>query len=156
MKAYLFTVICSAVILSIADFIIPAGKMKTTSKTVLSFIFLLSVVYPVTKEVFSDVSFTPLNTVETAGTFESGETYEYFSSRKKDYAEKKVSEILEENDLIPEKVEVTVKSGEIDKIEIYLSNLVIGEENPNININVITDYVADILGVKREIVVIYD
>ena len=41
------------------------------------------------------------------------------------------------------------------KTEIYLSNPVMSGESEHININVITDYIANLLGLQREILTVY-
>ena len=50
---------------------------------------------------------------------------------------------------------VEICNKEIEKTEVYLSNLVFDEKNAHININVIADYVAEKIGVDRSKVVVY-
>ena len=59
------------------------------------------------------------------------------------------------NDLICEKVIVEISNTSIKKIKIFLSNLVIPEDNEHINNIVIANFVAEILGVNAEKVEIY-
>ena len=64
-------------------------------------------------------------------------------------------EVLKENNLICERVVVEICDKNLTKTEIYLSNPVMSDDSEHININVITDYVANLLGLQREIVTVY-
>ena len=64
-------------------------------------------------------------------------------------------QVLKDNDLICEKVVVEIYDKKMIKTEIYLSNPVMSDESEHININVITDYIANLLGLQREILTVY-
>ena len=80
---------------------------------------------------------------------------EYVDSELENYYESAFISLLKDNDLICEKVNVEICNKEIEKTEVYLSNLVFDEKNAHININVIADYVAEKIGVDRSKVVVY-
>ena len=80
---------------------------------------------------------------------------EYVDSKLENYYESAFISLLKDNDLICEKVNVEICNKEIEKTEVYLSNLVFDEKNAHININVIADYVAEKIGVDRSKVVVY-
>ena len=63
--------------------------------------------------------------------------------------------ILEDYDLIAERVEVEICRSEIQKIRIYLSNLVIKDSDERININVITKYISEILNADIDKIEVY-
>ena len=50
---------------------------------------------------------------------------------------------------------VEICDKKLTKTEIYLSNPVMSDESEHININVITDYIANLLGLQREILTVY-
>lgn len=155
LKPYFITIIVTAVALSLSELIIPQSKMKITVKTVFSFVFLLAMIKPFINFDFSvsDLDFTKDKTSQTymrQGVI--SDNYEKIIAEK--YAER-YKAVLKENDLICEKINVDYSDGKIKKIQVYLSNMVIAENNRNINNNVIGDYVAKTLNADRELIVIY-
>lgn len=155
LKPYFITIIVTAVALSLSELIIPQSKMKITVKTVFSFVFLLAMIKPFINFDFSvsDLDFTKDKTSQTymrQGVM--SDNYEKIIAEK--YAER-YKAVLKENDLICEKINVDYSDGKIKKIQVYLSNMVIAENNRNINNNVIGDYVAKTLNADRELIVIY-
>ncbi len=155
LKPYFITIIVTAVALSLSELIIPQSKMKITVKTVFSFVFLLAMIKPFINFDFSvsDLDFTKDKTSQTymrQGVM--SDNYEKIIAEK--YAER-YKAVLKENDLICEKINVDYSDGKIKKIQVYLSNMVIDENNRNINNNVIGDYVAKTLNADRELIVIY-
>ena len=155
LKPYFITIIVTAVALSLSELIIPQSKMKITVKTVFSFVFLLAMIKPFINFDFSvsNLDFTKDKTSQTymrQGVI--SDNYEKIIAEK--YAER-YKAVLKENDLICEKINVDYSDGKIKKIQVYLSNMVIAENNRNINNNVIGDYVAKTLNADRELIVIY-
>jgi len=155
LKPYFITIIVTAVALSLSELIIPQSKMKITVKTVFSFVFLLAMIKPFINFDFSvsDLDFTKDKTSQMC--MRQGvmsDNYEKIIAEK--YAER-YKAVLKENDLICEKINVDYSDGKIKKIQVYLSNMVIAENNRNINNNVIGDYVAKTLNADRELIVIY-
>lgn len=153
MRTYLLSIVTAAVALALSEFIIPEGKLKTPAKTVLSLVFLLSVVFPFAKYDFSELDNVFSEKSVITGQF--NQTENYFSERiEKYYSERYIRE-LKDADLICDKIEVEVENGEVKKIEVFLSNAVISGGDENIIINEIRNYVSETLGVSAEIIVIH-
>ncbi|MBO4262290.1 MAG: hypothetical protein J5903_00710 [Clostridia bacterium] len=150
MKTYIISVLVAAVLFSLCEMIVPSGKIKTTVKLVLSAAFALVMIAPIfdfdASELFSfDVE------TETA----QAELTAYVDEKTSSTYGKYIKEILLQNDLVAEKVEVEICRMKIEKVRIYLSNLVIPENDGHINNNVIGEYVAGLLGLNCETVEIY-
>lgn len=153
MKTYLISVVVTSIVIALSELIIPQGKLKTVVNTVLSIVLLIAMITP-----FADIKveddlpvFNPNNQSQGYEIDENG----YFDQRLKPYIEQVYLNKLKDNDLICEKVIVEISQTTIKKIKIFLSNLVIPEDNSHINNSVIANYVARILGVNKEKVEIY-
>ena len=150
MTAYVISVLVVAVGLTIAELIIPSGKLKGTVKVVLSIIFLAVMIQPIAN---LDIS--------SAINFDSFENYKddsvvfYVEKNMKSYYESLIYNELLICDLVAEKVNVEVCNTEITKVEIYLSNLVIDENYEHINISVIKNYISDKLSIDGDILSVY-
>ncbi|MBQ9782285.1 MAG: hypothetical protein IJW26_03775 [Clostridia bacterium] len=155
MQAYLLTVILTSVAVSLAEMIMPNGKLKIVVNTVFSIAILLSVVSSlqniesedfkvVFNDISSDINYEELNYVS-----------EYFDESASKYYQSYYKDKLKSEDLIAERVEVEICNLQIIKVSVFLSNLVIPEENEHININVIKSYVADVLSLSKERIEIY-
>ena len=153
MKSYLISVGITAVIIALSELIIPQGKLKTVVTTVLSIVLLIAMINPFA-EIDFDQSQSVFNPTEQESSLNNGDG-EYFDRRLTEYYQKIFKEKLKSNDLICEKVIVEISQSSIKKIQIFLSNLVIPENNEHINNNVIANYVAEILGIDASKVEIY-
>ena len=155
MKSYLISVVTTAVVIALSELIVPQGKLKTIVSTVLSIVLLIAMLTPflnIQKDETQSV-FNPDN--GQSESLESQDFDGYFDDRLKEYYQKIFLQKLKTNDLICEKVIVEISNTSIKKIKIFLSNLVIPEDNEHINNIVIANFVAEILGVNAEKVEIY-
>ena len=153
MKTYLISIVITSVIIALSELIIPQGKLKTVVTTVLSVVLLIAMINPFA-EIDLDGSQSVFNPDESQNSSQTTSS-DYYDERLKDYYQKIFIEKLKSNDLICEKVIVEISQTSIKKIQIFLSNLVIPENNEHINNNVIANYVAEILGVNAQKVEIY-
>lgn len=154
MKTYIISVVISSVLISLSELIIPQGKLKTVVSTVFSIVLLISMISPLVDFNFDESEYVFSNTSESQT--ENIQNFdEYFDLKAEEYYSNRYKNILKENDLICERVIVEISKLNIQKIQIFLSNLVIPENNEHINNNVIRNYVAEILGVPRERIEIY-
>ena len=144
MTTYITSVLIVAVSLTVAQLVLPKGRLKTAVEAAISVIFIAAMVIP-----FTDLDFNSLIEPETA-TVSTDLNLDGASVEMEKYCEKYFKERLKNIDLIAERVEVEISRGEIIKIDIYLSNLVIEENNAHININVIENYVAEKLSLNPE------
>ena len=150
MKGYLVTVAAVALMISLAGILLPEGKTAKLSASVLSVIFVFVLIRPLVSLGGSDFSFS------SAGDFSADEGITSLIEESiAEETEKRVFDVLRQNNLIAEKVFVEIKGTEIGKIEITLSNPVIDENFPHINNSVIGKYIADLLGVDPGIVAVY-
>lgn len=154
MKAYLTSVFAASVLLSLAQFVLPKGKNRSAASFVLSVAAVVCFVYPALS-IFSNkelvVSFDFQNREQSQD--ENIETL--LENSKKELFERAIVSALREENIICERAEVEICQNKIKKASVYLSNLVIDEKFEHINISVITDYVAERLGLEREIVTVY-
>jgi hypothetical protein len=153
MKEYIFSVIITSVLIALSELIVPSAKLKVTVSTVFTIVLLISLISPFKNVKFDDVIdvFSPTNEqIEL-----DKNTTDYFTNKITDYYEKEFKMMLFNENLITEDVKVEICGSEIVKIKIYLSNLVIPENNTHINNIVIQNYVAKILGVEEKKVEIY-
>ena len=154
MKTYIISVVISSVLISLSELIIPQGKLKTVVSTVFSIVLLISMISPLVDFNFDDSKYVFSNTDESIT--ESKQNFdEYFDLKAEEYYSNRYKNLLKENDLICERVIVEISKLNIQKIQIFLSNLVIPENNEHINNNVIRNYVAEILGIPKERIEIY-
>ena len=154
MKTYIISVVISSVLISLSELIIPQGKLKTVVSTVFSIVLLISMISPLIDFNFDDSEYVFSNTSESQT--ENIQNFDdYFDLKAEEYYSSHYKNLLKENDLICERVIVEISKLKIKKIQIFLSNLVIPENNEHINNNVIRNYVAEILGIPKERIEIY-
>ena len=150
MKSYLISVLVSAVVLSLAELVIPSGRLKGTVKVIMSLTFMAVMIMPIVNFDLSD-SFRPQPEYENAQeTFNS-----YVDSEVSEYYENYYKQRLFDNDLVAEKIIVESRGMKITKVDVYLSNLVIVENDEHININVIKNYIAEKLSLDSGILSVY-
>lgn len=152
MKTYLISLFIIVVLISVVQIILPKGKITAAATCVLSFAMVSCFI-----KTLGGLSFDFIDYNDESGAAEKTATVfnEYVDSSLEKYYESAFISVLNDNDLVCEKVNVEICNKEIKKTEVYLSNLVIDEKNEHININVITDYVAEKIGVDRNKVVVY-
>lgn len=152
MKTYLISLFIIVVLISVVQIILPKGKITSAATCVLSFAMALCFINALGGISFDFVGFNfkGETTEKSTSVFN-----EYVDSKLENYYESAFISLLKDNDLICEKVNVEICNKEIEKTEVYLSNLVFDEKNAHININVIGDYVAEKIGVDRSKVVVY-
>ena len=152
MKTYLISLFIIVVLISVVQIILPKDKITSAATCVLSFAMALCFINALGGISFDFVGFNfkGETTEKSASVFN-----EYVDSKLENYYESAFISLLKDNDLICEKVNVEICNKEIEKTEVYLSNLVFDEKNAHININVIVDYVAEKIGVDRSKVVVY-
>lgn len=152
MKTYLISLFIIVVLISVVQIILPKGKITSAATCVLSFAMALCFINALGGISFDFVGFNSKGetTEKSTSVFN-----EYVDSKLENYYESAFISLLKDNDLICEKVNVEICNKEIEKTEVYLSNLVFDEKNAHININVIADYVAEKIGVDRGKVVVY-
>lgn len=152
MKTYLISLFIIVVLISVVQIILPKGKITSAATCVLSFAMAFCFINAIGGISFDFDSYSNKSeaTEKNMAVFN-----EYVDSNLEKYYESAFVSALKDNDLICEKVNVEICNKEIEKTEVYLSNLVFDEKNAHININVIADYVAEKIGVDRNKVVVY-
>lgn len=152
MKTYLISLFIIVVLISVVQIILPKGKITSAATCVLSFAMAFCFINAIGGISFDFDSYSNKSeaTEKNMAVFN-----EYVDSNLEKYYESAFVSTLKDNDLICEKVNVEICNKEIEKTEVYLSNLVFDEKNAHININVIADYVAEKIGVDRSKVVVY-
>lgn len=154
MKGYILSVVITSILIALSELVLPQGKMKIVVETIFSIVLLLSILNPLVSADF-DNAVLVFNNESEMDNFDSEKIEEYFDLKIENYYQKEYESSLRENNLVAEKIKVEVSRKEITKVEIFLSNLVIPEDNSHINNYVITDYVAKILGVDSNLVTVY-
>ena len=153
MSGYIISVLISAVCISVIELVIPKGKLKGVISFVVSVVFIGVMVAPIMKTDISgmfdfdfdfDIS-DPRSVTTISAVDEEIEKY-YENTYKK---------ALFDDNLIAEKVVVETSGNKIEKVDIYLSNLVIDEKSEHINSNVIRTYISSLIGVPYEKVEVY-
>lgn len=152
MKTYLITILVTIVLISVVQLVLPKGKTSETATKILSFVLIFCFLKPLGTFSLNLVERDKLNSEVDKNV---AAIEKYVDENLGKYYEKCFFDTLKENDLICEKVNVEICDKKLIKTEIYLSNLVIAENNEHININVITDYVAEKLGIDRGCLTVY-
>ncbi len=152
MKTYLITILVTIVLISVVQLALPKGKTSETATKILSFVLIFCFLKPLGTFSLNLVERDKLNSEVDKNV---AAIKKYVDENLGKYYEKCFFDTLKENDLICEKVNVEICDKKLIKTEIYLSNLVIAENNEHININVITDYVAEKLGIDRGCLTVY-
>ncbi len=152
MKTYLITILITIVLISVVQLALPKGKTSETATKILSFALIFCFLKPLGTFSLNLIDRDKLNSEVSGNVAAFGN---YVDENLEKYYETCFFETLKANDLICEKVIVEICNKKLIKTEIYLSNLVIAENNEHININVITDYVAEKLGIDRGRLTVY-
>ena len=151
MSGYIISVLISAVCISVIELIIPKGKLKGVISFVVSVVFIGVMVAPIMKTDISgmfdfDFDISDPRSVPTISAVDE-EIEKYYENTYK--------KALFDDNLIAEKVVVETSGNKIEKVDIYLSNLVIDEKSEHINSNVIRTYISSLIGVPYEKVEVY-
>lgn len=153
MKIYLTTIAASCIMLSLTELIAPDGRTKNCVITVISIAFAAIVFSPMVKSDVINLS-VPVFSYENSITIDENAERLLNVKVASGYASDIKKQLLN-IDLVAEDVKVEYCRGEIQKIEVYLSNLVISEDDGHINNNVIADYVSKELGINRDRLFVY-
>lgn len=153
MKSYVILILVACVCVSLAELILPQGKIKKCACVALSAVFALTAAYPLAKGEMGDVFSYVIGDVSP---IECDKAMNDFIENKirTSYAEGIKSRLLD-IDLVAERVDVEYCRGQILKTDIYLSNAVFTDEAKHIDNNVIADYVCKELNLNREKVSVY-
>lgn len=154
MKSYILSVVITSILIALSELVLPQGKMKIVVGTIFSIVLLFSILSPLVSVGFDDSMFV-FNSESEVENLSNEKIEEYFDLKIENYYQKEYERSLMDNDLVVEQIKVEVSRKELVKVEIFLSNLVIPEDNSHINNYVITNYVAKILGVDSSLVTIY-
>jgi len=152
MKAYFITIATIAIIISVSDLITPDGKMKDICKIIMSFLFLTAMLKPIAETDFSKL----LSDITSEASLTDETFLSYVEEKEEKYYENYYYSKLKEDNIIAESVNVTIEDNEIKKVEIKLSNPVMADENEHINIIVVKNYIANLLGLNSESVTVYE
>lgn len=153
MKVYLAGVAAGCVALSLVELISPDGKTKRCVAAALSVAFVAIALAPVLKSETDSFVFPSLSIDGEVVTDKNVE--DTVAVRLSEIYSEDLKKMLKDIDLIAERVDVEICRGEIEKIEVYLSNLVITDDCEHINSNVIADYVCERLEINKEILAVY-
>ena len=152
MKGYFVLIAAGCVFLSLAQLILPKGKTNKCVTCMLAVCFALIIIGPLQKggDLFSSKFFAydevPDESVEAATFLDDYLAEKYADNYKK---------LLLQSGIVAESVKVEFCRAKLQKLSVYLSNLVIIDEDGSINSNVIADYVANVLSVSSDKVEIY-
>ncbi|MBR2337563.1 MAG: hypothetical protein IKA61_06440 [Clostridia bacterium] len=155
MKSYILSIIVTSVAIALSELILPQGRLKPVVSTAFSLALLFCVISPLKNTSdFGDIS-AVLKNEPSVVTPDVSQVNTYFDGRIEKYYQSVFKNQLLNNSLVAEEVIVETDNLKIIKVKIFLSNLVIPEENSHIDNNVIANYVAEILGVEQSKVEIY-
>lgn len=153
MKNYITMILVACLCVSLAELILPQGKIKKCACVALSVVFALTAAYPLAKGRSSDnfsFAFGEISSVE----YDKAVNDLIENKIQTSYAQSIKNRLLNV-DLVAERVEVEYCRGSITKIDIYLSNAVFADETKHIDNNVIADYVCKELNLNRGKVSVY-
>lgn len=153
MKSYVTLILVACVCVSLAELILPQGKIKKCACVALSAVFALTAAYPLAKNEISE-SFSYAFGEVFSAEYDKAVNDVIEDNIKTSYAKGVKSRLLDV-DLVAERVEVEYCRGLIEKIDIYLSNAVFTDESKHIDNNVIADYVCKELNLDRGKVSVY-
>ena len=128
MKTYLTSIILTSVLIALSELILPQGKLKTVVNTVFSITLLITMISPLDITI-SEESIPIFNQQTENIDYFNEQVGSFFDRKTEEFYEANYMSILKENDLIAERIEVEICKMNIDKIQIFLSNLVIPENN---------------------------
>ena len=154
MKTYIISIFITVILISLAQIILPKGKISVAATGILSIVMIFCFLKPL-----NTLSFDVGTREEQTGDFLQADNIaafnEYVDRNLEKYYSAAFEQVLKDNDLICERIVVEICDKKLTKTEIYLSNPVMSDESEHININVITDYIANLLGLQREILTVY-
>ncbi|MBR1677603.1 MAG: hypothetical protein IJ706_09885 [Clostridia bacterium] len=151
MSGYIISVLISAVCISVIELVIPKGKLKGVISFVVSVVFIGVMVAPIMKTDISGMFDFDFDVLDPR----SVPTISAVDEEIEKYYENTYKKALFDDNLIAEKVVVETSGNKIEKVDIYLSNLVIDEKSEHINSNVIRTYISSLIGVPYEKVEVY-
>lgn len=154
MKTYIISIFITVILISLAQIILPKGKISVAATGVLSIAMIFCFLKPLNTISF-DVGNGENQTSESLQADNIAAFNDLMDRNLEKYYSAAFTEVLKGNDLICERIVVEICDKKLTKTEIYLSNPVMSNESEHININVITDYIANLLGVQREILTVY-
>ena len=154
MKTYIISIFITVILISLAQIILPKGKISVAATGILSIVMIFCFLTPLNTLSF-DVGMREEQTDEGLQADNIAAFNEYVDRNLEKYYSAAFEQVLKDNDLICERIVVEICDKKLTKTEIYLSNPVMSDESEHININVITDYIANLLGLQREILTVY-
>ena len=155
MNTYFLSIITTSIIVALSEMILPNGKLKSVVNTVFSIAILFTIVSTIVGISENDFDFS-FNNTDSGQKNENVEyVADFFDNSIKEYYQKFFADKLKENDLIAERVEVEICNMKIEKVYVFLSNLVIPNENAHINNNVIKNYVSKVLNLAENQIELY-
>ncbi len=154
MKAYVISIVICSILIALTELILPQKRLKSVVNTVFSISLLVIMIKPLSND--EDQNYIPTFNQNSQQTKPDSNYFNnYFDERFEKYYEALYQRQLLNSDLVTDKIIVEIENMQILCVQIFLSNLVIPEENTHINNNVIVNYVAEILGLEKEKVQIY-
>ena len=154
MKSYIVSIVICSILIALTELILPQKKLKSVVSTVFSLTLLVVMIKPLSTKNNEEFTFT-FTTNEQPTIIDTSYLNAYFDDRLELYYQTVYKNQLLNNDLVAEKIIIELSDMKIVNVQIFLSNLVIPEENSHINNNVIKNYVANILGLDPKKVQIY-
>lgn len=149
LKTYIISLVSVSLLTAITQIITPDGKLKNVSKTVFSFIVILTIISPVVSGKLK-INFDFENNLSDVTVDETAVNLIY--EEREGVIEKNCESILKENGIIGVRVDV-VFSGKVEKVTLNFADLRITEETEHINIISKTiDILSDFLSIKKEII----
>ncbi len=154
MKSYIVSIVITSIIIALTELILPHGKLKSVVRTVFSLTLLVTMISPLSKDEF--IQGVPSFKQEVEQNITNPYyVNEYFEDRLEIYYQTLFKNQLLKSDLVTEDIIVEIDNMQICKVKIFLSNLVIPENNLHIDNNVIAKYVANVLQIDVSKVEIY-
>ena len=154
MKSYIVSIVICSILIALTELVLPQKKLKSVVSTVFSLTLLVVMIKPLSANHDEEYTFT-FSPNEQQTVIDTSYLNAYFEDRLEIYYQTLYKNQLLSNDLVTEKISVEITDMQIVNVQIFLSNLVIPEENSHINNNVIKNYVANILGLDAKKVQIY-
>ena len=148
-RSYLVSV-CSLVVLTeIVRLILPKGKTKRTAEIVFSLVTVITLITPLVnlKDVLSGNSWSEIASED------NGYGIEEVTEK---YYERIASNALNDDDIPVENIAVKTENGEIKKITIYLSDLVIDEKKEHINSSEIRTRLSTLFQIDTEVIEVFE
>lgn len=148
-RSYLVSV-CSLVVLTeIVRLIVPKGKTKRTAEIVFSLVTVITLITPLVnlKNVLSGNSWSEIAYED------NGYGIEEVTEK---YYERIASNALNDDDIPVENIAVKTENGEIKKITIYLSDLVIDEKKEHINSSEIRTRLSTLFQIDTEVIEVFE